>query len=618
MNRLARWRAAFALAMLLITVRPAAAAPIDDELSYAQPDVARVSSVTLDLAVDFERHVLSGTAELRFAWLDARRHDLVLDTRDLTIQKVELLSGSRWTRAAFELAPPDPVYGSKLTIHGARSSSAVRIAYATSPAAGALQWLTPQMTQGRRYPFLFSQSQSIQARSWVPLQDRPDVRFTYQAHVRTPPGVIALMSASNDPKARATGDYHFVMPNPIPSYLLAIVVGDLEFRPVSARSGIWAEPEMAERAAKEFEDTERMMAAAESFLGAYRWGRFDLLVAPPSFPLGGMENPRLVFLTPTVIVGDKSLVSVVAHELAHSWSGNLVSNGSWKDVWLNEGLTTYVQGRIVEMLYGKDAADMEDVLDQADLAEALGSLPPSEQLLAQTAYADDWLTPVPYVKGKLFFQFLEERVGRPALDTFLRAWTSGHAFQSVRTDEFERFVHAQLLSAHPGAVSDADLKEWLHAPGLPASAHPTQSKALSAVSDASAAWRAGRMVPAGIETSGWRTQQWVYFIDSLKPSQPPARLEQLDLALHLSGASNGEIASHWYVLSVQSHYLAGRDAMRRFLTRVGRPKFVVPIYRALAQDAEGHRFAEEVFSAARSSYHPNTVKAVEKVLAGGR
>jgi len=347
-----------------------------DEHSYAQPDKVRIRDLALDLAVDFDKRQLAGTATLGLEWLDKNQRELVLDTRDLAIAAVEARSGTRKFREVpHALAEPDERFGSKLTITLPRQYEQVRIRYATSPQASGLQWLSPAMTAGGKTPFMFSQSQAIHARSWVPLQDTPSVRFTYTARIRTPAEVMALMSADNAPDAVRDGDYRFSMPQAIPSYLMAIAAGDLVFKPISARAGVWAEPQTVDRAVKEFEDTEKMIQVTESLYGPYRWERYDLLILPPSFPFGGMENPRLSFITPTVIVGDKSLVSLIAHELAHSWSGNLVTNASWKDMWLNEGFTSYVENRIVEELYGKPRADMENVISRNGLLAQLEGLP---------------------------------------------------------------------------------------------------------------------------------------------------------------------------------------------------------------------------------------------------
>src|SRR5262245_48340122 len=342
-----------------------------DQHSYSNPEQVKVRHVELDLQVSFEKKTLEGTATLTVERLrDSGEIPLVLDTQDLKIAQVEAAQGSTaFQPAPFRLGTPDKILGAPLTIQLPLKADRVRIHYSSSPSAAALQWLTPAQTAGKGHPFLFSQSEAIYARTWIPLQDTPSVRLTYDARIRVPQNLKAVMSAEGnfqvDPtklKSNTVGStpvslptldgtmaqFSFQMTQPIPSYLIALAVGDLEFKPLGSRTGVYAEPAMAAKAAKEFEDTEKMLAATEKLYGPYRWERYDLLVLPPSFPYGGMENPRLTFATPTIIAGDKSLVSLVAHELAHSWSGNLVTNATWRDFWLNEGFTTYLERRIIE------------------------------------------------------------------------------------------------------------------------------------------------------------------------------------------------------------------------------------------------------------------------------
>jgi leukotriene-A4 hydrolase len=594
----------------------AANSPAGDEFSYSQPDLVKVRHISLDLNVDFERHVLEGTAVLSLKWAADGPRPLILDTKAMKIWSVQAKDHGTWRSCAFTLGPDEAKYGNRLVIQPC--GEPVRIRYETSPRASALQWLTPAMTQGKRSPFLFTQSESLEARSWVPLQDRPDVRFTYDAHVRTPMNVVALMGAPNHPLTQRTGDYYFRMNRPIPSYLLALVVGDVVFRPISARSGIWAEPEAADGAQKEFEDAEAMLQAAEALYGPYQWGRFDILVAPPSFPLGGMENPNLTFISPTTIVGDKSLVSVIAHELAHSWSGNLVTHASWRDVWLNEGFTTYVEGRLVERLYGKDASDTESVIEQASLRDDMRSIPPEDQVLAAKTYPDDWLSLVPYVKGKWFLQFLESRVGRQELDSFLRTWFADHKFESASSGEFRAFLAKELLDRHTGKVSAQELHQWLDEPGIPSSAPAARSIRLEAVAESAQAWRRGSLPTSQLPAATWRSQEWIYFIEALRPNQPPSRLRDLDARFKLSRTANGEIAMRWYRLAVASRYSDAYPEIRSFLRRVGRPKLIVPIYAQLAHTPEGLQMAREVLAGARDSYHPIAVEKIESALRAGQ
>ncbi|WP_297801070.1 M1 family metallopeptidase [Arenimonas sp. GDDSR-1] len=619
---------AAALALVLTACKPAAetAAPaanvvdtrdVPDPNSYATPDTVRIQHLVLDLRADMVARTLAGSAELHLKWADEKARELVLDTRDLQIGGVQGFDGKTWKTLPYRLDAADAVLGSALRIKLPSALPRVRIRYSTVPQASGLQWLTPEMTSSKQ-PFMFSQSQAIHARSWVPLQDTPGVRFTYDARIRTDAGLMALMSADNDPKAVRDGDYRFSMPQKIPSYLLAIAVGDVVFKPISSRSGVWAEPGVADAAAAEFADTEKMIQVAEKLYGPYQWGRYDMLILPASFPFGGMENPRLSFITPTVIVGDKSLTSLIAHELAHSWSGNLVTNSSWKDIWLNEGFTSYVENRIVEQVYGRELADMENVISQAGLAETLKNTPPADQVLALPPLAgrdpDEALSDVAYIKGQWFLMFLEQRFGRETFDAFLRHWFTTHAFTSSHSTEFERFLTVELLEKHPGKASIGEVREWLHDPGIPSSAKPAVSTRFDAVDKAQAQWLAGD-VPAGdLAGNGWGTQEWVRFLERMPPAITVAQATELDAALHFSGTPNPEIAQRWYPLTVRSGYTTARPAMEKFLTAIGRRKLIMPIYGELAKSEEGRAFAAAVFEKARPGYHPITSASVTEAL----
>lgn len=598
---------------------PAVAEKIVDEHSFAQPDKVRITDLALDLALDFDKKTLSGTATYTLDWIDKTATQLVLDTRDLTIVKAEGLGADgTWSPLTFALSDKDKVLGSALTIQAPTRPAKIRVTYSTSPEASGLQWLEPAMTEGKRQPFMFSQSQQIHARSWVPLQDTPQVRFTYSAHITAPKDTMVLMSADNDPNAVRDGDYSFRMPQKIPSYLLAIAAGDLVFKPISARSGVWAEPTMVDKAAAEFEDTEKMIDTAESLYGPYRWGRYDLLVLPPSFPYGGMENPRLTFATPTVIVGDKSLVSLVAHELAHSWSGNLVTFATDKDAWLNEGTTTYVQSRITEALYGRDMADMEEVIDRDELKQEYKTLPPELQRLSlkpgTLADPDDQSSATVYTKGAWFLEFLEKRFGRDVFDPWLKGYFDHFAFQSITTRQFRDYLKATLIDKHPNVVTMQEVDQWLYEPGIPGNAPQVESGRFATVNAARIAWQGSGQLPAKALTDAWTTQEWVHFLETMPETLKPEQLAQLDAAYHFTGTPNGEIAMRWYPLAERSGYTAAREEMGKFLERVGRRKLILPIYKALVATPDGLTFAEQVFARAKPGMHPITQGSVQAIL----
>lgn len=587
-----------------------------DRHSYAEPALVRTTHLALDLDLDFTAKVLSGTATHTLAW-SGPGDRLILDTRDLTILAVEGAGGEsgEWEPLEYSLAVPDVELGSALTIR-TRQHERVRVSYRTAPTATGLQWLEPSMTAGGMMPFMFSQSQAIHARSWVPVQDTPSVRFSYAAHVTAPPELMVLMSADNGTTSHRSGSYDVVMPEPIPSYLLAIAAGDLVFEPIGDRAGVWAEPEMAKRAATEFCDTEEMMRVTEALFGPYRWGRYDILVLPPSFPYGGMENPRMTFATPTVVIGDKSLVSVVAHELAHSWSGNLVTQDSWDDIWLNEGFTSYVENRIVEAVYGHELAVMETAIKQHATVVKLDPLPAAQQAVELPGlnhrsqyHGTTGLGPL---KGAWFLAWLEERFTRETFDPFLRGYFDRFAFRSINTDDFVGHLQEQLLDKHPGLVTPAELAAWLDEPGIPAFAERAVSARFEIVDELRERWLTTGEVPAGAKH--WTTQEWLRFLDAAPDVLTAAQLQQLDREFDLTGTANGEIARRWYAIVAASNYTPAYEELANFLTRVGRMKLVLPVYKALAATESGHTFATDVFTTARPNYHPITTAAVQKIL----
>ncbi|HET6433419.1 hydrolase/aminopeptidase, partial [Dyella sp.] len=514
------------------------AAHATDPYSYAQPDQVKVTHLDLDLKVDFPHKELHGKAVLALDWVNPRASSLVLDTRDLKIASVEAIDAEGHASAlTYALAPRDEQLGSKLTIAAPTHPATVRIVYDTSPEASGLQWLSKAQTADKQLPFMFSQSESIHARSWVPLQDSPAIRFTWHAHVTAPKNLRVVMSAPNDAKHPLDGDFEFDQAHPVPSYLLAIAVGDLDARETGPRSAVYAEPSVVDKAAHEFEDTEKMIAAAESLYGPYRWGRYDLLVLPPSFPFGGMENPNMTFATPTIIVGDKSLVSVVSHELAHSWSGNLVTAASWRDIWLNEGITTYVQGRITEALYGKRLADEEILLAERNLQKTLGTMPANAQRLApqpRKIDADDELSDVAYDKGSWFLRALEQRFGRERFDAYLKGYFNHFAWHSITTEQMLAYLKPNLIDKYPGKMSWDEVNEWVYGIGIPKDAPIPDSPRFDAIDRERAQFLAGKLAAGKLDATDWNTQEWMYFLDRLPDTPPLAKMQQLDAAWHLT------------------------------------------------------------------------------------
>jgi aminopeptidase N len=549
---------------------------MNDIHSYSNPRESRVRHVELDLSVSFSEKKLRGAATLT---LEPAGRTLVLDTRDLTILRV---NGSA---SGFTLGPRDQFLGAPLTIELGPGVRSVVIEYETSPQASGLQWLEPAQTAGKQHPFLFSQSQAIHARSWIPIQDSPGVRVTYSARIHAPLPLTPLMSA------RVVKPGHFHLPQPVPPYLIALAVGDLKFQAISQRTGIWAEPSMLAKAANEFVDVEKMVQAAEGLYGPYRWGRYDLLVLPPSFPFGGMENPCLTFATPTVIAGDRSLVSLVSHELAHSWSGNLVTNATWTDFWLNEGFTTYIERRIQEVLYGRKRSEMEFAIETAELGQELKELPAGDQHLAidlKGRDPDDGMTQVPYVKGALLLRKLEDKYGREKFDAWIRSYFDHFAFQSITSEQFTAFLHETF--------PQENVEGWLHQPGLPADAPK---------------------ISFDFETTPrkqWTTPEWLHWMRALPSDLSVSRMRELDREWDFTHSGNSEISAQWLLMAIRASYEPAYPKLEQFLVEVGRRKFVKPLYEALLQAPNGKARAAAIYQKARPGYHPITQATVDALL----
>ncbi len=608
-----------------------ATAPIEyarDSHSYARPDIARVRHVALDLAADFGTRTLSGTAALDIQGAPGA-NEVVLDVKNLDIRNVTDAAGAP---LQYETGANDAIKGQPLTVRfpalAPGETRRIVVTYSTRPDAAALQWLTPSQTAGGEKPYLFSQGQAILTRTWIPTQDSPGIRQTWEATITTPPGMNAVMSAELlrdeiEPTADGGFRWRFRMTNPVPPYLIAIAVGDVAFAPIDERTGVWTEPSMLHAAEAELAPTADMVDAAERLYGPYRWGRYDLLVLPPSFPFGGMENPRLTFATPTIIAGDQSLVSLVAHELAHSWSGNLVTNATWNDMWLNEGFTVYFENRIMEALYGEDRALMLRALGWGDLQSEMADLPPADTRLhldLEGRDPDDGLTDVAYEKGAAFLFTIERIVGRERFDAWLKGYFERNAFKPMTTELFLQDIRTHLVTTR--ALEDQLMMDaWIYQPGMPSNWRPPVSNAFAPVDAAAAAFDAGGPASA-IAWAGWSTQERQRFL-AWRPADragdadwlTPAQLADLESTLKLREEGNAELVFAWLQIAVQHRYQPAVPTLEHFLTTMGRRKFVLPLFTSLWAEGDwGRSIATPLYARARPGYHPVTTSSVDAVV----
>jgi leukotriene-A4 hydrolase len=587
-----------------------------DPHSFSVPEKAKVTHLRWNANVDFSRKVIDATAQWSIQFKPGV-DEIVLDTKGLLIKDVRL---NDTQQSKFTLEKIDSLLGQALRIAIKDDTTSITITYETQFGAEALQWLAPHQTEGKKQPFLFTQSQAILARSWIPCQDSPGIRFTYEADVTVLKELLALMSASNPQAKNESGKYHFKMEQPIPSYLLALSVGDVEFKPVSDRAGIYAEPSVLDSAVWEFADLEKMIQGAEDLYGAYLWERYDVLVLPPSFPFGGMENPRLTFATPSILAGDRSLTSLIAHELAHSWSGNLVTNRTWNDFWLNEGFTVYFEHRIMEKLYGRDYAEMLALLSLQDLRETIQSLK-EENLYADTKLKldlkgrnpDDGVTDIAYNKGYFFLRLFEEKFGREKFDSFLKQYFLSNAFRSLDTQNFIDDIKEYYLSAFQIELDDALFDKWIFTEGLPANAPVPQSARFDMVDVVIKQWKDGQQLSEQT-AKDWSTHEWLHFLKNLPDTLTPAQMNDLDAFGHLTASGNAEITTQWLVKVIRHQYSPAYKKLEEFLVHTGRRKFLVPLYTELLETEEGRQRAMEIYQTARPNYHFVATNTFDKMV----
>ena len=579
--------------------------------SFSEPHHVVTTHLDLDVEVDFEKEIISGKARYEIKNLTGH-NQLVLDVNGLEIDKVTIDNKA----SSFQLGYQDSILGQPLIIDVDEDTKAVSIFYKTGADAKALQWLNPKQTAGKKYPFLFTQSQAILARTWLPCQDSPGVRFSYTAKVKVPKDLLAIMSAENPTEKITDGEYKFKMNQAVPAYLMALGVGDLVFESLGEQTGVYAEPSVIKKASYEFSETQKMLEIAEMMYGKYAWDRYDMLVLPPSFPFGGMENPRLTFVTPTILAGDRSLTSLVAHELAHSWSGNLVTNKTWDDFWLNEGFTVYFERRIMEKLEGREYADMLSLLGKQDLeheVSALGHFHKDTHLKLDLSGRDpdDGFTDIAYEKGFFLLRLIEETVGRKQFDVFLKKYFTTHAFKVMDTEAFVTYINNNLLDSQPKLKEKIRLEEWIYSPGIPDNCPKVNSIKFDAVEGAIKSFKKGYPL-VNIKTQGWSSHEWLHFLRNLPEDMDRNDLQKLDQAFGFTSSGNSEVLNAWFQLTIPSGYMQADKDLEGFLLTVGRRKFLKPLYEALyKKDPEK---AKRIYKKARDNYHTVTIQTLDAIV----
>ncbi|HUH29112.1 M1 family metallopeptidase [Gelidibacter sp.] len=583
---------------------------VEEPHSYAKPNNAFINHLNLDITVDFENEIIKGKAT--YDIVNNNSTQIILDSKHLDIESVT----ADGKETEFSLGAKDKIMGQPLTITIGKNTKKIEIVYKTTKDTEALQWLKPEQTTNKTKPFLFTQGQAILTRTWIPIQDSPQIRMTYEANVQVPKGLMAVMSAENPKEKNETGLYHFQMKQAIPAYLIALAVGDFGYKAISERTGVYAEKSMLNKAYDEFSDMEKMVSAAENLYGDYVWEQFDVIVLPPSFPFGGMENPRLTFATPTIIAGDKSLTSLIAHELAHSWSGNLVTNTTWNDFWINEGFTVYFEMRIMEAVYGKERAEMLALISRQDLDDELENLKDTPnatklKLNLKGKNPDDAMNSIAYDKGYLFLRTLEETMGRDQFDAFLKQYFKEHAFSTMTTEKFVTYLNTNLLEKNKITFNT---DEWINQPGVPKNQALITSDKLKNVENILQDFIVNNDFNQEL-TKDWTPQEWVHFIRNFPATMTAEQMKKLDDLLNLTNSSNSYIQMVWYEQALNHDY-HGKNVdtkIAEFLNSVGRRWYVETIFKAFKRNNRLED-ALKIYEKSRPKYHSVTVKTIDDLL----
>ncbi|KAF0692479.1 Aste57867_16449 [Aphanomyces stellatus] len=606
------------------------AAAVTDKHSLANIAVIKSTAIDLQLTADFDRHVFHGYVDITATVIGAGATEFVLDTRALYIQKATI-DGEHVLTTQKE----DEVFGTALHLPLPAAARAVgtsftaRIYYETTPDSTAIQWLPKEQTADKTHPYLFTQSEAIHARALLPCQDAPSVTTVYKAAITVPTWATCLMSAvaSADPQATAAKTTFFYEQNvAVPSYLIAIVVGRLESREIGPRSRVWSEPSQVDAVAYEFAQTEDFLKNAEQIMGQeYVWGRYDLVSLPPSFPFGGMENPCLTFATPTLIAGDRSLADVIAHEIAHSWTGNLITNQTWEHFWLNEGWTMWLQRKIMAKIYTDLHFDFDSIIGWNALQHSIDAYGADHEFtkLVPTLDGcdpDDSFSSVPYEKGFNLLYYLSKLVGDDAFEVFAKAYVQQFKYKTVTSDEFKAFFLGHFQSTKATELATIDWHAWFYAPGMPK--RPAFDTTISAASEALATrWSTGAGPFDAKDVDGWTSSQYVVMLERLleicverNHFLDAAALTHLGDVYKLTHTKNSEVRMRFQTLCVRAEHAAILPQVEAFLKEQGRMKYVRPLYRDLYKSKFGADAARRIFGQTKDNYHPIARKMIAKDL----
>ncbi|KAK8081894.1 leukotriene A-4 hydrolase/aminopeptidase [Apiospora saccharicola] len=573
-------------------------APTRDPNTLSNYGAWLTKHTTVNFKINFEKQRLEGSVSLDLESLtDKESNEIILDTTSLDISSVKLNAADlKW-----ELKQAVAPYGSPLHItvpEGAQKGAVVKldIAVTTTKDCTGLQWMTPAQTGNKKHPYVYSQCQAILARSILPCQDTPDVKSTFTFNITSPLPVVASgVPVPSDNSGEGERLFRFEQKVPIPSYLFALASGDIATAPIGKRSVVAAGPEAIKAAQWELEDDmDKFLDVAQNLIFDYQWGEYNVLVLPPSFAYGGMENPIFTFATPTIISGDRQNVDVIAHELSHSWSGNLVTSCSWEHFWLNEGWTTYLERRIGAAIHGGPQFDFSAIIGWKaleDTVKLFGEDHEFTKLIISHKGVDpeDAFSTVPYEKGFHFLWYLERLVGREQFDKFIPHYFQTWARKSLDSYEFKatflNYFNEHGTDEIKQKVAQIPWEEKFHQPGLPPKPEFDTSYVDSCMALAEK-WKSSDYKPGLKDIESFNSNQTLVFLQAVQDFSPCLSVERAQLlgsAYNISSSKNVELKTAYYGISLRAGDRDAFPGIVELLGEVGRMKFVRPLYRQLVK-----------------------------------
>jgi len=572
-----------------------------DTNTFSNYEIIKQTKIEANFDVDFDKKAIHGKVKSYFTAIKDGEV-IVLDSRALKINSIIDSDTGEELEFIIDKQYDLDANGVPLKIYKEYSKGdnvIILINYDTTDEGSAVQFLDKEQTTGKQYPYMFTQCESILCRELLPIQDTPAVKITTSIGITVPKPLFALNSGiyQNKIDNGNSTTYFYEQKIPIPSYLIALAAGAIEERVISDRCKVYGEKELVDLAAEEFDGIENYIQLAEAYISPYVWGEYNLLILPSSFPFGGMENPTLTFVTPSLLAGDKSLANVVAHEISHSWSGNLVTMDSWTDFWLNEGFTMFIQRKIFEKTDDLDLAKLDAMVLYDTLSEDIQRFGESKSFSSLRPYlvgrhADDCFSEVPYEKGYNFLFYLESIVNKESdTDLFrkiLRQYFAKFAYKSINTDDFINFFTETIKTELPSdnatrVLEQIDWVKWIDAPGYPPVQNNFTNKYANEAEDYVNEFYKNNFTDKFIDTfKAWHTLVKQYFLNKLKETEKELEDEQLNFLsnkLNLKEGYNAEVNFGYFMVVLLHGKVIEEDvknALITFLGKFGRLKYLRP------------------------------------------